>query len=114
VSAAKITFSVRFGSKTTIRISILCFLVSLVATIFLQDYFMILFYMLSIYWITMLALKHTEFFVIKTIKMLLFIFSILIAVFYPVYLLMIISIYFLTKYYYRKRLNFDYPHFRGE
>ena len=86
----------------------------LITGVFLLDYLMLTFFVLSSFWIVKLALRPTKELVIKTTKMSLFIFSILICVYYPVYLIMIISIYLFTKLYYHKRFNFDYPHFRGE
>jgi geranylgeranylglycerol-phosphate geranylgeranyltransferase len=53
---SKTTFAVKYGHKTAIRISILCYVLSAISSYFVGDYFMIIFFILGFYWIFHLLL----------------------------------------------------------
>jgi len=112
-SSLKQTFSVIFGFRKTVILAGLLYLLSLIVAIFLKDQIILVIdLLLFLYFIKMLigmALSTS----VKFIKMAIFFFSLLISFKFPFYLVIMIFVYFLTRYYYRQRFDFDYPNFRG-
>lgn len=113
-TVGKETFSVKFGTKLTIWVSLFCFAAAVISGIFLKDYFVISLFVLTSFWIFKLTVKMHINQVLKSTKIIIFVFSLLIAFNYWPYLVLIVLLLFLTKYYYRNRFNFDYPNLRGE
>jgi 1,4-dihydroxy-2-naphthoate octaprenyltransferase len=113
-STGKLTFCVRFGKKKTILISGLFCLISLILSFILMDQFILTLNLVILYWVVYMVLYRTISSAIKTIKMAIFFFSLLICLKFPSYLLLMITIFYLCKYYYKIRFDFDYPNFRGE
>jgi 4-hydroxybenzoate polyprenyltransferase len=113
-SAAKRTFSVIFGFRKTILFSSLLYLLSLTVAIFLNDQIILLINILLFLYFIKMVVTFELTAAVKFIKMAIFFFSMLLTIKFPLYLLVMVSSYFLTRYYYRQRFNFDYPNFRGK
>jgi 4-hydroxybenzoate polyprenyltransferase len=112
--AGKKTFCVCYGIRTTVVVSILLFLISLIFSIFGNDQLILLLNLLILYLFLRLTFIPSQVQAIRTIKMTIFFFSLLICLKFPWYLLIMIILFFFTRYYYRQRFQFDYPNFRGE
>lgn len=112
--SGKKTFCVRFGMKTTIRVSFLFYIVSLILCFILNDQFLLIVNLLILYWMFYLLLKVSIDNAIKAVKMAIFFFSIIICLKFPTYFLLMVGFFYLTKFYYQKRFQFNYPNFRGE
>lgn len=110
----KSTFCVRYGLKTTIRSSMVFYFLSILTGMFLGDYLILSIDLLVVYWAIRLILGPSVANAIKMIKMSIFFFSALISLKFPLYFLLMLIVFFVTKYYYRVRFQFDYPNFRGE
>jgi 1,4-dihydroxy-2-naphthoate octaprenyltransferase len=110
----KITFCVRFGERLTIRLSLLLFLLSLVMAMIINDQLLLIIDLLALSWMISLARSLTQENAIKGIKMTILFFSLIICLKFPLYFLLMIGMFYLTRYYYRSRFNYDYPNFRGE
>ena len=113
-AAGKQTFCVRFGIKTTARLCLGCYLLSVLTAILLQDYLILFILLLGFYWMVKSAYRPSVSSVIKTVKMVIFFFSAVICIKFPTYFLLMVFIFYLTKFYYRRRFQFNYPNFRGE
>jgi len=61
-----------------------------------------------------LALSLTQENSIKAIKMAILFFSLIICLKFPIYFIVMVIVFYLTKYYYRVRFQYDYPNFKGE
>lgn len=113
-STGKLTFCVRFGRKKTILISGLLYSISLILSFVIMDQFIVTLNLVLLYWVVYMVLSRTTSSAVKTIKMAIFFFSILICLKFPSYLLLMVTIFYLSKYYYKIRFDFNYPSFRGE
>ncbi len=110
----KSTFCVRYGLKITIRLSMAFYSLSILAGIFLGDFLILSINLLALYWAIRLIFGPTVANAIKMIKMSIFFFSLVIGIKFPLYFVLMLIVFFATKYYYRVRFRFDYPNFRGE
>jgi 4-hydroxybenzoate polyprenyltransferase len=113
-STGKHTFPVRFGIPTTILACEISFFLSLILAWWNRDALILTIDLLTLPWMILLAIRRDLTAVIKTVKMAIFFFSILICLKFPLYFVLVASIFFLTRFYYRERFQFDYPNFRGE
>ena len=113
-STGKHTFPVRFGVNRTIQACLISYFLSLLLAIWNRDMLILTIDILTLPWMLHLMLRRNKAAVIKTVKMAIFFFSILICFKFPLYFLLMAGIFFLTRYYYRKRFQFDYPNFKGE
>ncbi len=112
--AKKITFCVRYGADATIWVAVGFYLLSLLSAIFLYDAFIFIINILTFFWIVQLIRKRNSSAVLKVVKMAIFFFSVAICFKFPLYFLLMVFLFYLTRFYYRKRFRFDYPNFRGE
>jgi 4-hydroxybenzoate polyprenyltransferase len=112
-STLKKTFSVIFGFRKTVIFAGLLYLLSLIFAILLNDQIILVIDLLLILYFIKMLIGMTLSNSVKFIKMAIFFFSLLISFKFPMYLVVMISVYFLTRYYYRQRFNYDYPNFRG-
>lgn len=113
-AAGKQTFCVKFGVKKTIALSVYLYGLSMIFGFILKDDIILIIDVLSLYWMIQMAVRKTALSAVKSIKMTIFFFSLIICFKFPTYFLIMVSIFFLTKFYYRQRFNFNYPNFRGE
>jgi 1,4-dihydroxy-2-naphthoate octaprenyltransferase len=113
-ATAKHTFAVRYGLKTTITVSFLFFLLTFVIAIVNRDALILLLVLLTSWWELRLVLKQNKPSAIKMVKMAIFFFSMLICFKFSVYFLVMVSVFFLTRFYYRRRFQYDYPNFKGD
>lgn len=112
--AKKITFCVRYGTETTIWFAVGLFFLSFVSGIVLGDALIFIINLLTFFWVIQLLRKQNIAAVLKVVKMAIFFFSVAICFKFPAYFLLMVFLFYLTKFYYRKRFRFDYPNFRGE
>ncbi|GAB4371180.1 MAG: hypothetical protein Kow0042_13770 [Calditrichia bacterium] len=112
-AAGKITFCVRFGVRMTIRFALACYFLSILSGMVLNDHLVLSINILTFYWFGRLWRTEAVSAVLKTVKMAIFFFSLMVCFKFPTYFILMVSIFFLTKFYYRQRFGFDYPNFRG-
>lgn len=113
-AVGKKTFAVRFGFQVTVLTAELLFLASLIVAFLNRDQLILGIDLLSLPWFFALFVRRNLPAAIKAIKMAIFFFSLVICVKFPPYFLLMVSVFYLTRIYYRKRFHFDYPNFRGE
>jgi 4-hydroxybenzoate polyprenyltransferase len=109
----KRTISVAYGDRTTIVISALWFGLGLFTAVLSNDFnilipsgFLMPFYFL-------LVIRQNREWVIRTLKFGLFFFSLMIGFYFPLYIAAIIVFFFITRWYYKKRFNIEYPNFKS-
>jgi 4-hydroxybenzoate polyprenyltransferase len=111
--ASKRTFSVIFGLSKTIITAGLLYLASLILSIVVSDQIILIINgLLLIYFLKMIIDRDLPAAIIF-IKMAIFFFSIVICIKFPLYFPVMVFIFLLSKFYYRRRFRFDYPNFRG-
>ncbi len=113
-AANKTTLSVRYGIKLTIWLSIFSYVASLISGLLLSDRLILLIDLLTLWWILRMAFKPTVSAAVKVVKMAILFFSLAVCTRFPFYFVVMILIFFFTKFYYRQRFQFDYPNFRGD
>jgi 4-hydroxybenzoate polyprenyltransferase len=112
--AGKNTFCVSYGFKTTLIVSLLLYSFSLIFSIFGNDQLILLLNLLVLYSFLRLVFSLSLTQAVLTIKMTIFFFSFLICLKFPWYILLMVPLFFFTRFYYHQRFQFDYPHFRGD
>lgn len=112
-AAEKVTFPVRYGFSPTLWISSGCYLLAALTGFYLGDQFLlIILAAVAPFWCYAL-IRHTPAAVIIALKMGIFFFSIGVCIKFPLFGILIIATYFVTRVYYKIRFNFDYPNFKG-
>jgi 4-hydroxybenzoate polyprenyltransferase len=111
--AEKKTLAVIHGIKPVIISAFSLFLSGFCYTLLTRDMQAMFFYFCSLpfYLETIFSLKVES--AVRTLKFGIFFFALAICLKWPLYLLLMISGFYLTKIYFKKRFNFDYPNFSG-
>jgi len=112
--AGKITFPVKYGFGKTVYFSFVAFLISLLISILLQNYFLIFVALLSLPFYALLIVKKDISRAILTVKYGITFFCLMISVLYPLFFLILFVIFFATRVYYKFRFDFQYPTFNGK
>jgi 4-hydroxybenzoate polyprenyltransferase len=112
--SGKITICVKFGKKPTIYLAGLLYTLSFSLAWILNDHIILFITILLLYFMLKLVISTKLFDGIRTIKIAVFFFSLVICIKFPLYIILMVSVFFLTRYYYQRRFQFDYPNFRGE
>jgi len=112
--SGKKTIAVLFSIKNIIYPAILLFLIGLLVSFWADDRQALFFYILSLpLFISTIIGKKTEN-TIRATKYGIFFFALSICLRWPAYLLMMVTGFFGTKWYFKKRFKFDYPNFSGK
>lgn len=109
----KITFPVKFGARITIAWSGGLFLLALLSALIFRDYFLLAVLVSSLPFFTYLIFRKSTSAAIMTVKMGITMFSLLICLWFPWYVLLLAFLFAGTRIYYKYRFNFDYPNFRA-
>ncbi len=111
--AGKKTLAVRYGSNKIIFWAFISYAIGLSSIFLIRDLAALIFYGLSMPQIikTMYFLEVPD--AIKSTKFGILFFSLIICFKWPVYFLLMVLGFFLTKLYYKKRFDLNYPNFSG-
>lgn len=114
LKSGKKTLAVLHGSRFVINLALLSYTFSLIITILLQDWFALLFILLSLpFYINLFTKKETNA-TIKTTKYAILFFAVAISLKIPFYFVLIIIVLAFTRFYFVNRFNYNYPNFKGE
>jgi 1,4-dihydroxy-2-naphthoate octaprenyltransferase len=110
---SKKTLAVLLGMHRIIYGAFLFYSVSFVSSILLKDW--------QIYFVIVLAfpfflntiIKKEKSTTLMATKFSILFFAVMICLKIPAYLILMVSVFFLTRWYFRARFNFDYPNFKG-
>jgi 4-hydroxybenzoate polyprenyltransferase len=110
----KVTLAVLKGEKKVINRALVLYFLGLLICAFLNDKQALIFYLLSLpfYGLTLIR-KNTES-TIRTTKYAILFFALSICLRWPLYFLLMLAGFFITRLYFRYRFDFDYPNFRGK
>lgn len=110
----KKTVGVVLSFRSNILLALFLFFTGWAISYFLKDNTAMLIYVLSLYSFIRLLINTTMENVIKTTKWTIFIYSLVVAGFFPWYVVIGMAGFFITRSYYKNRFHLDYPSFKGE
>lgn len=108
-NSGKITIAVRFGTRNTIFIGILFELFCISSSILQKDLVILLPAVLSFIFFLRLIWNQDLRFILQATRFPILLLSISVGIFFPVYFIVMIFIYLLSKWYYMNRFQLNYP-----
>jgi len=113
VQAAKKTLAVIYGKTRIIQSAFVLYLLGFACVLVQADSFAIIFYTLSLPFFvkTIISGRVTD--TIRATKFGILFFALDLCLCWPYYLLLMVSGFFATRFYFRRRFNFNYPNFSG-
>ncbi len=112
--SGKRTMSVAFGLKTTVMFSAVLYAGAVVSSFLGGDYNLLFPVLALLPFYAGLLIRPDRERTMRTIKFGLFFFSLMIGFYFPLYLLVILLFFIVTRWYYKKRFGILYPSFRSE
>lgn len=113
IQADKKTLAVIYGRTVIIRAAFVLYLVGFVCALMAGDKLSLIFYILSLpfFIITVVADHIAD--TLRATKFGILFFALGICLHWPLYLLLMIAGFYATRFYFRRRFNFNYPNFSG-
>ena len=109
----KITIAVRLGYRTTLFIGFAVFFVTLVLSFFLENYLIFWLCVLLIPFGLIALFRQTLSATVLLLKMGILFFSLSVCCKFPLFFVMMIAAFVVSRWYYRRRFNLVYPTFGG-
>jgi len=113
-AAGKETLAVVYGTKKIILWAFILYVFGLIVTLMVKDYQALLFFLLSspFFVKSMITKKVPD--AIRTTKFGILFFALSICLRWPFYILLMITGFFITRWYFKHRFDFEYPNFAGK
>ena len=111
-SSKKITFPVKYGFNVTIWISFFFYLIALVLSLLIKDQLLLVILILNSFFVVNMNSKKNVASAILVIKMGTLFFCIVLSFKFPLFFLGLTFLFFFTRFYYKRRFQFDYPNFK--
>lgn len=108
----KITFPVKYSFNVTIWISFFFYLTAIVLSLIIRDQILLLILLLNSIFVVNLNSKKNVAAGILVIKMGIFFFCIVLSLKFPLFFLLLTFLFFFTRFYYKRRFQFDYPNLK--
>jgi 4-hydroxybenzoate polyprenyltransferase len=112
-ASGKVSFPVRYGFSSTVFFSLLFYIAAATAGLLLKNEFILLVCLASLPFMIRLAGQRTTAAAVVAVKAGIAVFALLICFQFPLFLILLAAIFFMTKLYYKYRFHYDYPNFRG-
>ena len=109
----KKTIAVIYGEKVTIRLAFIMFVFGLVSAVYLHDLMILMVFLLSLPFFVVTVWNYSLEWTVKTTKFGILIFAVLICFKIPFFFILMLTGFFVTRWYFKKRFNFNYPNFKG-
>lgn len=110
--SGKNTIAVRYGTQLTIRLAFLLFVFSILAAFLLKDHMILLILILSAPFFISTIWNYSVGAAVRTTKFVILFFAAAICFKIPVFLILMLAGFFGTRWYFKKRFNYDYPNFK--
>ena len=112
-SAGKTTLAVKYGQKSLIRAGLIANTLAVISSAFVKDFVVLLpsFFVMPFYIHSLLANSKKS--VLITTRYATLFLSIMICVRFPLYLIVITTLFFFARWYYKERFNVVYPSFNA-
>jgi len=105
----KVTFSVKFGIKTTQIFALVCEIITLLTALYFKDWILGIPAFLILPFFIRSCLKIDTSVSLQATKFAIAVLTVMICIVYIWYAVLVVFIFGMTKLYYHKRLNFNYP-----
>jgi len=109
----KITFGVRYGIKRTVVLALAVEICAVGLALLFRDWLLFFPGLVVLPLFVLSAVKRTLAEVIRATKFSVLALAVAVCVVFPLYLLPVFIVFFLSKWYYGKRFDFNYPSFRS-
>lgn len=113
-ASGKITFGVKYGSAKTAAWALILELCMLAVAAFTGDRLLLICGGLMLPFFIYSAVTGREKEVVRATKYSVLVLAAAVTILYPLYLIPVISVFFISKWYYKKRFNLCYPSFKNE
>jgi len=110
---SKHTLAVIFGINKIIFFSFSLYVTSFISAIFLDDWTALFFTILALPFFILTIRNNDIVSAVRTTKFSILFFAVAICLKIPYYLVLMVLLFFLTRWYFYKRFNFNYPNFKG-
>lgn len=110
-AAGKVTFGVKYGVKATTYLAAVFELTAVILSFWLRDYILCIPAIMAFPLFLVAAARQQMTDILRAIKFTVLFASLAVCVKYPAYFVVILVVFFVSKWYYRKRFNLDYPKF---
>lgn len=110
--AGKITFGVRYGISPTVTLALILEALTIILAIAARDWAILIPAMLALSFFVNAARRSNLPAVLLAVRLSVLFISLMVCIRYPLYLFVLILNFYLSKWYYRKRFNLDYPSFK--
>lgn len=113
VATSKQTFTVRYGIAFSMYTAFILFAVSVVTAYVLEQYLLLAASLPVTPLFVVMAVHKTKPSAIRALKFSIFSFTLLVALYFPFYMILLIFLFVFTRWYYKTRFDFDYPNLQG-
>ena len=113
-TSGKLTFPLKYGVKSTALLSLFFFILTPVAGMWHKNEFMLVVCAVTAPFMIRFARKRDTASAIVAIKSGIASFALLICVKFPLFFVLLACLFFFTRFYYKRRFDYDYPNFRGQ
>lgn len=110
----KITFAVKYGLAVTVWMSIFSFLVAVSLALFLNDQLILMTLVLFTPFVIGMIIYRSVSSAIMVVKTGIVSFCLVVSVELPFYLVVMMALLLFTRYYYKRRFQFEYPNLKGD
>lgn len=111
--SGKNTIAVLYGMKRTIRMAFILFISSAAAAVVLKDWMILFVLTLSAPFFISTVRNYSLNSTVRTTKFVILFFAAAICFKIPFFFILMLSGFFGTRWYFKKRFNYDYPNFKG-
>jgi 4-hydroxybenzoate polyprenyltransferase len=112
-ASGKVSFPVRYGFSTTVFFSLIFYIAAVVTSLLQKNEFLLLVCLASLPFMARLAVQRTAAAAVVAVKAGIATFALLVCFQFPLFLLILATLFYMTKLYYKHRFHYDYPNFRG-
>lgn len=112
-AAAKNTIAVLYGKKLTIRLAFLFFTLSIISAILNQDWMILSVLLMSATFFIQTLRNYSISSTVQTTKYSIAFFTLVICFKLPYFFILMLAGFFGTRWYFKRRFNYDYPNFNG-
>ncbi|MEE4310696.1 MAG: UbiA family prenyltransferase [candidate division KSB1 bacterium] len=111
IHAGKVTFGVKYGFRTSVYFALLFEIVTVVLSFFLMDMVLFIPALVSLPFFVMAVINQTVNSALKAVKYTVLFASLAVCVVFPAYFVILVLVFYFSKWYYKKRFGLAYPKF---
>ncbi|MBD3289838.1 hypothetical protein GF337_13615 [candidate division KSB1 bacterium] len=109
--AGKITIGVKYGFKISVFLALIFEVAAITMSFYLKDYILFIPALISLPLFVITAITQKLEDALRTIKFSVLFVSIAVCIKFPYYFIILVALFYFSKWYYKRRFNIDYPRF---